>query len=301
MNALRDAFLVASFDLFESVRSRKFLALLVLHVLGAVVSTLVFVEVLAEFEAVLADQLGVAETYKPGTMTEELMNSPEVLEVLSGLMRDEALARELISVPPLALFYGWLALFVLPALIVFTSSDAISSELSSGSARYALFRTQRLSWAVGKLGGQAGLLFLLTMLGAVGVWIVGALSLAGFDHLGTAWWLARLGGRAFVYGFAFLGLAMGVSQTTRSVNGSRAFGLIALIAVGLLAAITMWDEAIDFAPVLVPTLQPIFPGTHKLSLWQPDLVARLPSLAMLVALGLGYFGLGHLVMVRRDA
>ena len=119
MRAIRDALLVASFDLFESVRSRKFLALLVLHVLGAVVSTLVFVKILAEFETVLATQLGVAETAKPGTMTEELMNSPETLEVLTGLMQDAELAKELVSVPPLALFYGWIALFVLPALVVF--------------------------------------------------------------------------------------------------------------------------------------------------------------------------------------
>ncbi|HJN76571.1 MAG TPA: ABC transporter permease subunit [Myxococcota bacterium] len=301
MRAIRDALLVASFDLFESVRSRKFLALLVLHVLGAVVSTLVFVKILAEFETVLATQLGVAETAKPGTMTEELMNSPETLEVLTGLMQDAELAKELVSVPPLALFYGWIALFVLPALVVFTSSDAISAELSSGSARFALFRTQRLSWAVGKLGGQACLLFIMVFLGAIAVWIVGALSLAGFDGPGTAWWLARLGLRAFVYGFAFLGLALGISQMTRSVNGARAFGLIALIAVGVLASLSMWDEAIEYAPVLIPTLQPMFPGTHKLTLWQPDLAARGPSMAMLLALGFFYFGIGHAVMVRRDA
>lgn len=301
MRALRDAFLVASFDLFESIRSRKFLALLVLHVVGAVVATLGFVEVLREFEAVVAEQLGVAETYKPGTLTDELMATPEVLDVLGGLMNDEALAQELISVPPLALFYGWMALFVLPALIVFTSSDAISTELSSGSARYALFRTQRLSWAVGKLGGQAGLLFIMTALGAVGVWVVGYSSLAGFDGPGTAWWLARLGMRAFIYGFAFLGLALGVSQMTRSVNGSRALGLIALIGIGVLGGVTMWNEAIEYAPVLLPSLQPLFPLTHKVTLWQPELSVRAPSLAMLVALGLLYFGVGHAVMVRRDA
>jgi len=301
LNAFRDAALVAAFDLAESVRSRKFLALLVLHVLGAVVGTLLFVEVLGEFEAVVADQLGVAETYKPGTLTDELMATPEVLEVLSGMLNDEALASELITVPPLALFYGWIALFFLPALIVFTSSDAISSELSSGSARYALFRTTRLAWAVGKLGGQAGLLAILTALGAVGVWIVGAVSLAGFDHAGTAWWLARLGARAFVYGFAFLGLALGVSQMTRSVNGSRALGLVALIAIGILGGITMWNEAIEYAPVALPAIQPLFPATHRLTLWQPEFAARLPSLAMLLALGGLYFGVGHAVMVRRDA
>ncbi len=45
----------------------------------------------------------------------------------------------------------------------------------------------------------------------------------------------------------------------------------------------------------------MFPGTHKLTLWQPDLAARGPSMAMLLALGFFYFGIGHAVMVRRDA
>ena len=298
---LRDAALVAWFDLWESVRSRKFLALLVIHLAGAMVATATFVEVLKELENTLAEQLAVASTDKAGTMTQSLMESQQFQEVLANLLHDPELAAELISVPPIALFYGWLALFGLPALVVFTSSDAISSELSTGSARFALFRTSRSAWAFGKLGGQALLMAIMVFAGAVGVWLVAAFTMASFEGAETAWWLLRLGARAWVYGFAFLGLSLGVSQVTRSVNGSRALGLFALIAVSVAGTASQVDDVVAYAPLLIDGLSPIWPNVHKIDLWRPGLADRAPAAAMLLALGLSYFMAGHAVLLRRDA
>ncbi len=301
MSVLRDAALVAWFDLWESVRSRKFLALLVIHLAGAMVATATFVEVLKELENTLAEQLAVASTDKAGTMTRSLMESEQFQEVLGNLLRDPELAAELVTVPPIALFYGWLALFGLPALVVFTSSDAISSELSTGSARFALFRTSRTAWAFGKLGGQTLLMAIMVFAGAAGVWLVAALSMASFEGPETAWWLVRLGGRACVYGFAFLGLSLGVSQMTSSVNGSRAMGLFALIGVSVAGSMSQVDHIVEFAPLLIDGLSPIWPNVHKIDLWRPQLVERAPAAAMLVALGLSYFMAGHAVLLKRDA
>lgn len=273
---LRDAALVAWFDLFESVRSRKFLALLVIHLAGAMVATATFVEVLKEIENTLAEQLAVASTDKAGTMTKSLMESEQFQEILANLLRDPELAAELVTVPPIALFYGWLALFGLPALVVFTSSDAISSELSTGSARFALFRTSRSAWAFGKLGGQSLLMAIMVFAGALGVWIVAYFTMASFDGPDTAWWLLRLGARAWVYGFAFLGLSLGVSQLTKSVNGSRALGLFALIVVSVLGTVSQVDHIVEYAPLLIDGLSPVWPYSHKIDLWRPSSTSAAP-------------------------
>src|SRR5256885_17073100 len=110
-------------------------------------------------------------------------------------------------------------------LVTLASGDAIASEVSSGSVRYALFRSDRFSWAMGKLLGEAALMSLGIAAGALGVWLMGMFFMAGFEPLATGWWLARFSVRVWFYGFAYLGLAMGASQLTRSVNGSRALAV----------------------------------------------------------------------------
>ena len=298
---LRGIVLIAWFDLQESLRSRKALALLVIYLMGSMAATGLFVAVLSEIETAMAEALAVSATSKPGAMTASLMESEQLLDIFTGLIGDRTLASELVTIPPVALFYGWLAMAFAPILIVFTSADAISSELASGAIRFSLFRTERLTWALGKLGGQAMLLAVGVALGAAGVWIVGWLALTSFSPWLTAWWLARLGLRAGIYSAAFLGLIMGISQTTRSVNGARALALLALIALGIGGVLTGAEELQARAPVLLSSLHPLFPSAHRLDLWRPDPLQRLPAIVMLLALGGVFFATGHAVMARRDA
>ena len=75
MRTLRDALVVAGFDLFESLRSRKVLVLLTLYLAGASAAAGIFVTVLREIENTVARTLAVGETSKPGTMTAQVMDS----------------------------------------------------------------------------------------------------------------------------------------------------------------------------------------------------------------------------------
>lgn len=298
---LRAALLVAAFDLSESLRSRKVLGLMVVYVAGAVAATAGFVSLLESLEKTLATQLQVATTSKPGTMTQGIQDSEQFRQVVGELTGDPSLVDAIASLPPLALFYGWMTLTFLPALVVFTSCDAISNEVSSGSCRYALLRTDRLSWAVGKLGGQAGLMALGVAAGALGTWLVGLFGLASFDEVGTAWWMLRLGVRGWVYGLPYLGLALGLSQVVRSSHAARALALVALTGLGAGRAILQIPRVVEELPVIAPSLGPLFPGNHALDLWRPELVERAPAMFMLVALGVTFFALGHQVFDRRDA
>ena len=200
----------------------------------------------------------------------------------------------------MALFYGWLTLALVPALVMLTSTDAIAGELQSGEARYALVRVDRLSWSVGKLLGQALLMALGIVLGGIAVWIVGAIGWAGFEKLESGVWILRLGARAWVYGFAWLGLALAVSQVTASAALARGLGVCALLGIGILGSVLEWPRIHRRAPILFDSIGTVFPGAHSLGLWQPDWADRAPSIVLLLALGCLYFALGHRRLATRD-
>ena len=301
LRRLRDAALVAGFDLFESLRSRKVIVLLALYVAGAMAAAGGFVSLLQELESTLAETLKVSATSKPGALTDALMASDELRRVLSDLVGDPKLVDALIHVPILALFYGWMAFTFVPALVTFTSCDAASSEIASGSSRFALFRTERISWALGKLGGQAALMGVGILGGALGTWIIGSLFLSGFAVADSAAWLVRLSLRAWYNGLPYLGMAMGVSLATRTANGARALALFCLIALGVGDSALANDHVASYAPVLIPTLRQLFPGAYTLDHWRPDLADRASALVMQLALALAWFSAGFARFYRRDA
>jgi hypothetical protein len=117
----------------------------------------------------------------------------------------------------------------------------------------------------------------------------------------TAYWLLRISGRTIVYCFAYLGMVMCASQLART--SIRAGGLALMIVFGCAMAGNLLDaEPVAIrAPELVGALTKLFPNGHYLSLWHPGLFESTTAMAALVAIGLGFFGLGFLRFAARDA
>ena len=302
MTALRDMLLVAGFDLRSSLRSWKAMGLLALYLAGAMAATAGFVTFLRELENALADQLGVAQTEQPGAMAQELMQSPETLELLGGLLGDAQLAGELVSIPPLALFYFATTLLMLPALVMVTSADAISAERATGAARFVLSRTTLGAYVCGKALGQLTLLALGIAAAGLGAWLVGFFSLNSFQGGDNALWILRLGLRTLPWGAAWLGLALGVSQVTRHWVASLASALVMLVLVGGTGqALLHLDWLAENAPLVPELLAPLFPAAHKIDLYRPELSSRLSASAMLLTLGASWAALGAWRLSRVDA
>jgi ABC-type transport system involved in multi-copper enzyme maturation permease subunit len=302
LTPFRDMLLVAAFDLRSSLRSWKALGLLSLYLAGSMAASGIFVSALQEIEGVLADTLGVAQTSQPGAMTAQLMQSPEVLDILGGLLGDPELALQLVQIPPLALFYFWLALVLLPVLVTITSADAISFERGSGAARFVLSRTSLGSYVWGKGLGQLALMFVGVIAGGVGVWLVGYFSLQSFDGPATGAWMLRLGLRTLPWGAAWLGLSLGVSQVTRHWVASLAAAMVMLVAVGVGGQVLLHlDWLTENAPLAQELLSPLFPAAHKTDLFRPELSRRLPAIAMLITLGASWFSLGTWRLSKVDA
>jgi ABC-type transport system involved in multi-copper enzyme maturation permease subunit len=300
MKRLTKLLRVARFDFVESLRSRKAVALLLLYLTGALGSTAMFIRFVNAIEDALADTLVVARTEKVGTMTTSLFESEQFRGAVARLIGDRAVAESMLDLPPLALFYGAVALALVPLLTVLTSSDSVAHEVSTGASRFALFHVDRLSFALGKFAGQALLMTFGIVVGALGCYALGAYYLASFDYLGTASWLLVLCGRVWFYGLCFLGVAMGASLLSRSVNWARTLGLLGWFALVAVGGFLDGDWARARWPSGAPALLQLFPGGHRVDLWRPELFDRLPAMIMLTALSAIYFTLGYLRFARRD-
>ena len=267
--------LVAGFDLYESLRSRKAIALIALYTIGAIAGSAFFIEGLNYLTSELHARVGQ-------DMTDAMLESEELLDVVADLVRDRDVAKELLSIPPLALFYGWLATNFMPLVVVLTSSDVISGPVATGSVRYTLFRADRLDWALGKLAGQTLLMAVGILVGGIASFGLGAVFLDFFDPLPTFWWTLIMCGRALFYAFAYLGVSMCASMLVKSNAAARALGIgmVFLLSVGGSLIQSPWIY--PHAPDVFDVIKQIFPNGHSLSIFHPSFLRRALSMIGLV-------------------
>jgi ABC-type transport system involved in multi-copper enzyme maturation permease subunit len=295
MSRARSIRLVATFDLLESLRSRKAVVLVLLYLAGALAGSAMFIQVLHAIQRRLREQFGDSVDMKM------LMESPGMARIARELSGDPQVAEAIVNIPPLALFYGMMAINFVPLLVLLTSSDAISGDVFSGSVRYSLFRVDRLSWAVGKLIGQTCLMAVGVVVGAAGSWLAGAIWLDGMQFGPTAWWMLRLAGRTCVYGFAYLGMAMCASQLTRTNSRARGLALLMMFVASLAGGLLRAETINAKAPGLFTALSKLFPNSHSLNLWHPGVAEQSTAILGLSAIGIGFFALGFWRFARRDA
>lgn len=303
MQIIRDVWAVAAYEVLEAIRSKRVLIFAFLYVGGAVVGALAFIQVLESVHAAVyealreAGQSTLAAQRLPDSAA--LVHSDEFLQVLGWLVDDPELAAELSSLPPLALFYGWVALNFTPLMVTLTAAESVSGELSSGAVRYALLRLPQINYSLGKLFGQGLLLVVSIACGALAVWVTGMLAMEGFEARSSALWLGYLSFRAVVYGFAYVGLVVGISHVSRGVPVARALAFAALLGIGFVS----WLADIEAIAERIPFLESfaiLLPPAHRLELWRPELSERWPAMVALLAMAFGYGALGFAYRARRD-
>lgn len=296
---LRDIGLVTRYELQDAVRSRRAVVMLGLYLVAAVLSCNGFIGAMHRIEAQVAEMLQIQAPDAAGTMTETLWKSDRFRHMIRDLVGDADVAEGLFGQSPMVLIYGWLAFMYTPLLVVLTASGRVAEEVASGSARFALFRTPRLSWCLGKFLGQAGLIFLALVLNAAGAWCVARFRMPGADGAVMAQGMLLFAGRAWLYALPFLGLSLGVSQLTRSPNLALVFSIVAMAGLSLLYWVSRLGTGEGFQRV-GPLVRALTPQGHRLDLWRMDAPHLVTAGAYLATLGLVYLALGHLFFRRRD-
>ncbi len=287
--------LVAAFDLVESLKSRRAIVLFALYFAGALGASGIFIRVLTAIQERLEEQVGQSVDVK------QLMESPGMGRLVGALAGDEQVAEAIVAIPPMALFYGWLAMNFVPLLVLFTSADAISGDLSSGAVRYSLFRTDRISWALGKLIGQTCLMAVGVLVGAIGCWLMGLVFLDDMRVGQTALWLLRISGRTIVYSFSYLGMAMCASQLTRTRFRAGGLALALMFMASLGGSVIQFEPIVDISPPVFGALAKLFPSGHHLYLWHPGVLESTTAMVGLISIGLTFFFLGFWRFSTRDA
>lgn len=289
---------VARFELLEALRSRLFLIVVSMYGAGAGIGSYAFIKTVEATESAarrsLAQNLGIPESELPADLVRE-----QALPMFTSLVEDAGIREELLRMPPLSIFYGFMALNLVALLVLVISTGTMAADLASGAARFALFRCDRLTWASGKFLGQEALLAAGLCAGALVAGTAGVMLDTGFEP--ETWlWLLRTSFRAWLYGSAYLGVFLGISLISRSALKARALALFVWMAFGISHSIV----TAEFLNARIPFLHyfgVVFPAQHRQSLWSPDWGNYLLAAVALLAIGLAGFLAGQAVFQRRDA
>lgn len=300
--SLRDAWLVARFQLLRSLRTRSALAAASLYLLTSGGAAAVFVRILGELENAAALSLGVPATRRPGAMLDQLRRGEDLRRIVEGLVPDPALVQWALDQPPLTVTHFWVGLVVMPFLAAGLGAEALSPDLASRAVRFELVRTGRAEVLFGRLLGQALLTAAAIALGAVAVEGVALLAMTGQDPVAHAAALARDVPRLWAWSLPFLGMGVAWSAFTRNVHLARVLALATVAASWVVWGALSWPHHTrrGWVAVLTDSLLPILPQDHGDALWGPGagwLAAA--GLYLVMALAVGQIGLWTLS--RRDA
>jgi hypothetical protein len=219
--------------------------------------------------------------------------------MVNHLVGDPAVAREFLDTPVVALFYGWLAFVFTPLLVLLSASGRVSEEVASGAARFVLVRTRRQAWCLGLFLGQALQVIVPLLLSAVGAWCVARFRLAGMDGGETLRVMVVYAWKVWVYALPFVGLALAISQTTRSPPLAMTVGFIAWVALSILALAADHFAGGGLRQVW-QLVQVLIPMEHRLGIWRSDPSRVLSASAFLVALAFTYLSAGYAFLRRKD-
>lgn len=297
-STLRDAWLIAGFDLRESIRTRRALVLALLYLLVAAITSFIYVQVVKLAQQAASDVIGgigdagekVAAAAAVGAAQDTGYHG--LLYVIAG--GDAQIAAHLATYPPMVMIFAWFSLGALPWLIALTSYDLVAGDLHLRTVRFVALRTSRGAFVIGKLLSQLLLVALIAGLGMLPVLAIGAAYLPRFDVLDNLLGLLRAWPILALFAFAVLGPVTCASQLVRGPGAARAVAILLLFFMWILSVWAM------FAAAPLSLLGLVTPFAYKTHFFHPDLLYRLLNAAGCVALCAGWSWLGFQVFRRRD-
>jgi ABC-type transport system involved in multi-copper enzyme maturation permease subunit len=320
----RDSFLVAGFELRDMTRSRRAFLFAALYLIVAAFGSYFFVQALNTVQPIsnMGRNRGPFGEFGPRRPDRQATtptrptdpNAPAQRDLFQETSPFRAMLRSvvtdndtfyfLVAQPPITLFHFWISFFVMPLVIMLTSSESIAQEIQTRGVRFVGLRTGRAEFVLGKVLGQAVTIALLTLLAGGMCMAIAWWKLSDFEFLPALLSTLLFWPRLACYCMAFLGLAGLCSMNSSSPVASRTFSIMGLVGLWLThhlsqvyiaslpnggAQAQAW-KVIDF----------LTPYSHQGDLWfvQPGTYGwAMVSLIFLAAL---YIGIGLIFYRRRD-
>lgn len=298
-HALRQTALVLRQEVADGVRSRRAAVFFLLYLSVCSLMMYATISFLVRAESELSAALELKTSGRPGAVVDVLWKSARFQRMVARATDDDAATAELTRIPPVALIFGFPAFFFIPWLVLLVSSPRVADEVGSGSARYALLRVSRGGWIAGKFLAQAFLLALAILLGITGAWIVARLRGAAPAGLEVGLWMLWLGGRVWLYGLPYLGLAFAASMLTRSGAKATGLSLLAFIVIGILG---VWSGRYDGpgAGWIREFMLMLAPSERRGDLWRTDPAHWISAAGHMAILACAYLGVAFAFFRRKD-
>jgi len=284
------------FELFDSLRSRRALVVLVIYLAASLLGMNGTISALGKIESQLAGVLAVETPAdgRSGVISKTLWQSDHFKRMVRRSVGNSLVYDDICGKHPAELLYAWLAFMFVPLFTILVASNRIADDVRSGAVRYMLTRVTRLEWTLGKFFGNALLLAAGILLGSVAAWCVAAFRLAGADIVMLFPGMLAWGLKAWAYSLAWLGLALGVSHIARSGTRATSIGVFALVAWSAASAsLAHFGERFS-------VLARLFPSSVENMLWRSSFAPVACGTAWLLLLGLLYLSFGYSLFSRRD-
>jgi hypothetical protein len=295
---LRDALLVARFEILRAVRTWRALALFVVYAVAAAGATWMFAAFVGVMENNVAYQLGVMPTETPGAMLDQLVESDSWRDVVKEIVGSEHLVEHVLRVPPLAMFDLWFSFLVVPFFAASAAAECIAIDVRSRAIRYEAARTGRLELAFGRFLGQVALTAIATVLAAVVVWVTAWFTMVVADPLLLLGWLLSFVPRSLAFALPFVGMGVAASQLTASPAWARVIAFAGIASSWVVYGFARSSGTEWWAPLADVALQ-VLPQGWLRGLWEPG-AAWLLAAGACAALTLTILTAGHLRFATRD-
>lgn len=295
----KNIWIVAREEIADSVQSRRVAVLIILYLAGSMLACNGFISTIHKLESQLTELMALGSVSSPGAVTDALWKSESFRRMVIHLTGDKDVAMELLSIPPMAVIYAWLVFTFIPLLVMMSSAGRISEEVHAGSCRFVLTRITRSAWCLGKFVGQAMEVIVPLTLSVIGAWCIARFRLTGMDGIAVMRGMIFYGWKAWIYSLSFIGLALGISQLTRSPNQAMAFGFLAWVVMSILSLMANHFAGDGIRQIWLG-VQMIIPMGHRMDLWRLDFAHVCQASIYLVALGLAYLYAGHVVFTKKD-
>ncbi len=290
----------ALFELSGAIRSRRAIVYIILYLAISLLGMNGAISGLAKMESQLSDVLQVEKVEgKSGIVSAALWKSKPFQRLARSVAGDSLVYDDICGKHPAELIYAWIVFLAVPLLAVFVSSRRIAEDVKSGAAKYMLLRVTRLEFTMAKYIGQALLVLIGLLVGAVGAWCVAAFRLSGADLPALLPAMLVWSLKAWFLSLAWIGLALGISHFFKSGAKSDAMATLTLIAFAVVPnLIRLFADGPLSGKLRVFTM--LFPSAVTDNLWRASFLPVASSACWLFMLGLLYLSLGHAYFAGRD-
>ena len=290
---LGDVWLIAAYDLKESVRSRRAWTVGLLFFVASILASWAFIESMKLIEkAMLLVPGGTLDPTK-------LAQNSKFLDVIKFLIGDARKIDYVVTLPPLGLFITSVMMMSIPWIVALTSTDLVAGDVQHRTVRYVLLRTARINFVLGKVLSQTLLIAGITLTSLLPAVAFAAIQLRTFDGAATVTYLVQSAPAMLSYAFSFVGLAALASQLTGTPQKARSLAM----AMFVLLWVVGWRKpsfALENLWSLFSVLSYLSPWHMKGYLYEPELVQRMLGCAMSFGFGVFFVSTGFLHFSRRD-